>query len=443
MAQAGERLECDLLVVGGGMAGMSAAGRAAERGKTVVVVEKAADIGGSAALSGGYLWTTPSLQQMGAWDNGSEELHALVSGTFPILTDWMRRRGVHMEKHQPVLFGRGYQFDVLGHFRQCVADVERAGGHVVRDTRVRALRTEAGRVVGASIDHADGQVEVDAGRVLLATGGFQGSPDKRAELIHPAARDIPLRSNPNSVGDGLRLALAAGAANAGPNAGFYGHLLCSPVTLKSPTDFISYAQFHSDQSVLLNRAGLRYVDESRADHENTQATLRQPGATALLVWDERVQREAAVQPVAKGHVPVDRFAVAQAAGAKGTTLNTLEELAGFAASLGFDGDRCVRTLREFNDTVQLAPEGMSPARERFAVPLREPPFRALLVVPAITFSYAGVSIDTRTRALDPAGAPVPGLHVAGADAGNVYRSGYCGGLALAGTLGFTAGDLGE
>lgn len=440
MPDTSDRLDCDLLVLGSGMAGLTAAGRAAERGARVIVVEKADEIGGSAVLSGGYLWTTSSLRQMGAWDDGDAALHSIVSETFPQLTAWLRKREVHMEPHQPVLFGRGYRIDILGYLRQCAAEVEKAGGHVVRGTSVSRLLVEDGRVVGAVADHPDGRVEIAARRVILATGGFQGSPDLRAELIHPAARDIPLRSNPHSAGDGLRLALGAGAAYAGPNPGFYGHLVASPAPLRTPADFVALTQYHSDQSVLLNERGERFADESRADHESTQLTLRQPGARALLVWDERVQQEAALVPVVAGAAPMDKFEVAIAAGASGAILPDLAALARFAASLGFDGEACLRTLQDYNGRMAAGPETAMPGRERHARPLDAAPYRALLVVPAITFTFGGIAIDAHTRALDPWGAPVPGLCVAGADAGNVYRRGYCGGLALAGTLGFRAAE---
>ncbi|WP_342363647.1 FAD-dependent oxidoreductase [Terrarubrum flagellatum] len=440
MSEAAGQLECDLLVLGSGMAGLTAAGRAAERGERVIVIEKAAEIGGSAALSGGYLWTTPSVRQSALWDDGDPTLRAAVVETFPVLTEWLRRRGVHMEPHQPVLFGRGYRIDILGHIRQCASEVEKAGGHVVRETRVRELRAKDGRVVGAVADHTDGAVEIDAKRVLLATGGWQGSPDFRAEHIGPHARDIALRSNPDSVGDGLRLAIGAGAVYAGPNPGFYGHLLASPARLKKPADFVTFTQYHSDHAVLLNRAGLRFVDESRADHESTQMTLRQSGARALLIWDERIQREVALTPPVAGAALLDKFAVAVESGAKGAILPDIDALAGFATSLGFDGSACVNALKDYNARMRDAPETASPTRERHARPLDETPFRALLVEPAITFAYGGVAIDAQTRALDAWGSPIPGLFVAGADAGNVYRSGYCGGLALAGALGLRAGD---
>ena len=68
------KLECDLLILGAGMAGLSAAGWAAQRGARVVVVERAAEVGGSAALSGGMLWTASSAPRMDLYGGGSPAL---------------------------------------------------------------------------------------------------------------------------------------------------------------------------------------------------------------------------------------------------------------------------------------------------------------------------------------------------------------------------------
>jgi glycine/D-amino acid oxidase-like deaminating enzyme len=78
MSERTARIECDLLVLGSGMAGMTAASLAAAKGVRVVVVEKAATIGGSAALSGGYVWTCTSRSHMAYNDNGDPHLQAVV-----------------------------------------------------------------------------------------------------------------------------------------------------------------------------------------------------------------------------------------------------------------------------------------------------------------------------------------------------------------------------
>ena len=433
-----DSLTCELLVIGAGMAGMTAAGLAAEMGARVIVIEKAASIGGSAALSLGYLWTATSAEQLSYQDNGDPRLHRVVTDTYPDLMRWLRHRGVHVGVPQAVMCGRGYQIDILGHLRQCAVDVEKAGGRVAPETHIVRLTTSDRRVTGAIAEHGDGTVAIEAGHVLLATGGYQGSPDLRAQYIHAAARDMYLRSNSYSVGDGLRLGIAAGGAHAGPNPGFYGHLIASPVRLEQLADFVSFTQYQSEHAVLLNEAGRRFVDESRGDYENAQHTLRQPRARALLVWDEWVQREIVLRPPFIGANPVDRFAVAIAAGAKGARLEHMTELKSFAESIDCDGVAALETLAAYDAAMAGWPEAIRPSRVMNARPLSAPPFYALEVSPGITFTYGGLAVDEHARALDPAGEPVPGLLVAGADAGNIYRSGYAGGLALAGTFGFRA-----
>src|SRR5512132_3255239 len=106
-----ETLDCDLLVLGAGMAGLSAAARAADAGARVVVVEKASDTGGAAILSGGYLWTVPSRRQLPTWDDG--ELGHLVVENYAAAIAWLRKRHVEMSGPIPVVQGRGQQIDII------------------------------------------------------------------------------------------------------------------------------------------------------------------------------------------------------------------------------------------------------------------------------------------------------------------------------------------
>ncbi len=431
-------LDCDLVVIGAGMAGMTAAARAAEAGARVVVVEKAAEIGGSAALSGGYLWTATSADQMALHDDGDPALHRVVIEEYPHVLAWLRGRGIEMGPPQQVLFGRGYQIDMQAHLRRAVIDVEAAGGHVVRGTATREILREEGRVSGVVTEHPDGATELRAGRVLLATGGFQGDAELRTRHIHPAARDMGLRSNPVSAGAGLSLGVAAGGAWAGPNTGYYGHLVAHPVSLRTDSDFVNFTQYHSIHGVLLNREGQRFIDESNDDHASSQIVLRQKDATALLVWDARVQADYATAAPVAGAAPMNRFQLAVDAGARGGMFATLEEIAKFADGLGYDGAACVASLHEYNHLMKTAPEASVPARETNFQPVDRAPYYVLEVASAITFTFGGLLTDPQARALDPFGAPIEGLYAAGADVGNVYRRGYCGGLALAATFAFRA-----
>ncbi len=434
-----ETITCDLLVIGGGMAGMSAAGWAAERGARVIVVEKAAALGGSAVLSGGVFWTASSREKIEYYGGGDPALAHVVFDTYPAAVAWLRRRGIDMSPRIDVLHGQGYQIDINGHIRGCADLVEQHGGFVILETETTGLlRDEGGRVIGARTRHADGDVTVHAAATVLATGGYQASPELRARFIHPQAETMLLRSNPVSDGAGLRLGAEAGGEIAGTNAGFYGHLVSEPRVWDDERLYVALSQYHSEHALLINEHGARFCDESYGDHANTAHTVRQPGSRAICFWDSRAHAAYATVPVVSVGVPLDKMQVAIENGGKGIVAETLDEVAAFADAQGFDGAATRATITAFNHQARHGWEMMDPPRTDDFAALDKPPFYALVVHPAITFTFGGLTIDTGARVLRADGTPVPGLFAAGSDAGGAFGRGYAGGLALAATFGITA-----
>jgi flavin-dependent dehydrogenase len=120
-----EVIECDLVVVGAGMAGLSAAGRAAENGARVVVIEKAPHIGGSAIMSGGILWTASSAEKMELYGGGDPVLGEVVRSHYPAAVAWLKKRGNQVSRAMKVLHGYGYQINVVRHLNDCRDAVER------------------------------------------------------------------------------------------------------------------------------------------------------------------------------------------------------------------------------------------------------------------------------------------------------------------------------
>lgn len=429
----------DLLVIGAGMAGLSAGGRAAEAGARVLVVEKAAEIGGSGQHAG-FLWTVPHPRVLRGWDDGNPRLQRVIMENFAEGVEWMRRRDFIQSGITPVLHGRGYQINVLGHQTQCVKTIRSAGGHVALGAQVQELIVSPeGRVEGARIiDHGELQ-EIRTQWTILATGGYQGNPDMRVERIHPNARSIPLRSNPDSTGDGIRLGLQAGGTWAGRNPGFYGHLVSSPPRLDgNPSLFLRLAQMQSDYSLLFNEDGKRFTDESLGDFRNSEMLVFESHARGLLVWDEYVQREHVMKAFVLGAEVEDRLEVALEYGAQGAKVDDLDKLDKVVSTWGFDGKAVLRNITDYNRTVQECPEKLQPTKAYSPRPLNEPLYYAMVVEPGITFTQDGLRVDDHARALNRQGKPIPGLLVAGADAGNIYKGGYAGGLALALTFALRA-----
>jgi succinate dehydrogenase/fumarate reductase flavoprotein subunit len=304
-------------------------------------------------------------------------------------------------------------------------------------TTAERLLVEDGRVCGAELTTASGElVRITAGSTLLATGGFGGDPELRERHIHPLAGDLPLRANPHSTGDGLRLGLAAGASFGKANAGFYGHLVPRGVAAKDVHELWEVTFYHSEHGVLLNLDGHRFVDETVGDHLNTLAVLEQPEARALFVYDQRVHDEWLMKSYVDGIEPVDSFSLAYRRGARCAIAEDLDEFEYMPAEWGYSGLAVREALEEFNRACTRGEP--RPPRVRDRAPLVDPPYYVTELIPAITFTFGGLLIDADARVLDEHGAPIPGLLAAGADAGGLWFRAYAGGAAAALVFGLQA-----
>lgn len=427
----------DLLVLGAGMAGLTASTRAIQDGARVIVVEKGNAVGGSANYAG-FIWTAPDEATMLQHNPKADpQLSTKIVREYESALAWVKSLGVDVQDPVTVLgFGRGCQTDIAQMLTTCQRII-RDKGELLLNATPDHLLIDNGAVVGARITTSDGQTrEIRAHHTLLATGGFGGNPDLRAERIHPQARDLPLRANPHSTGDGLRLGTEAGA-NSGPvNAGFYGHLIPSQIPLDDPLDFVTLSFYHSEHSVLLNLKGERFCDETIGDHLSTLELIEQPEARALMIYDQRTHEDWMMRPYVKGANVIDRFQVAYKRGARCAVADSLDDFAALPTEWGYPGDQVVDSLAAYNQGCHTGE--LSPPRLKDKAHLAKPPFYVIEVIPAITFTFEGLAIDTHARVLDKTGSPIPGLLAAGADAGGVYVKAYAGGLAASLIFGLQA-----
>lgn len=289
----------DLLVLGGGMAGMMAAAHAAETGKTVLVVETQSEIGGSAALSGGGLWTAKDFETLRQVNprGQADRARALCDGydracTFiaSLGTDIAEKLAYEGTQSFP---GWIRHLNVPDFLKRAKVSVTASGGWIVTDTRARRLLNEDRRVVGAEIESADGLVTALARHVLIATGGFQNSADLRAKYLPGAAVSLVPRSNPASDGAGIRLGQSVGAGLSEHMSGWYGHTIPFPIALPlDPNEYLPLAQFFlSTRAVLLDGEGNRFVDESRGYYLNAQAVAQLSNGRAVIVFDDELRQE--------------------------------------------------------------------------------------------------------------------------------------------------------
>ena len=234
------------------MAGLVAAARARELGASPVVYEKGTRPGGSMLLSSCVIWRYSDFEEFRRQcPTGDERLQRLVWERLDDALAWLESLGAPVtqpETENPLTTGR--RFDPAG-------------------------LTEA--LVRASGDVRAGETTPEP--QILATGGFQGSEELVADHISPAAR-LPLRANPWSAGDGLRLGLERGGSLSAGMDEFYGRNM--PDAAFDEADFVPAAQLYAARAKVVNERGDEFLS-GPADWSETrvaQETARQPGAAA-------------------------------------------------------------------------------------------------------------------------------------------------------------------
>ena len=406
----------DAVIVGAGLAGMTAAAAASEQGAKVLVVERAPTIGGSAAISGGYVWTANDRESLRREDSGEFQLHGhIVVDGYADASAWLTALAPPLTAEQPNLHGRGRKFDLPLLIATMARRVYAAGGSVRLGAEIVDIeRGENGFTVAVESD------VVRAHALVLATGGRQADPAVRRSLVEGGKVLPPLRGNAFSRGDGAALAVSLGASTNFANKGFYGHLFADGVQPVAPLEFIAFALYHSEEGVMFDRTGQRFADETRGDHNNTMA-VAEHGGRALLLWSEDVQERAGGRPFVGGSLPMDRWGFSRDRGGRADSAADASALLPLVRGWGYD--------------LGLGALEDGEVRQR----LGSKRIFAADVVPAVTMTFGGIEVDDEGRALAADGSPIEGLYVAGGDTSDVYHRGYAGGLCAAVVTGRRAG----
>ena len=426
-----------VVIVGGGLAGLTAALRATELGAQAILLEKGDRPGGSFVYSSGYVWSYRDLPTFRREAPGGDAtLQRLIFERLGPGLNWLESAAgapLARETGNPLTFGA--RFDPKRTVPALVNRIEASGGEILLDTALEALLDgTAGRVTG--VRSSAGETHA-ADAVILASGGFGANPELVGRYIIGGSGRMRVRAHPRSTGDGFRAALEKGAlASAGLDE-FYGRNLPAPPADFPPERFVDVSQLYGRYAVAINARGERYADEGADWSETalTRATAHQPGLHAWYVLDA-----AGLEGRVRERTAKEMVETARSAGGTVLEATSLGELAGKLAERGVPRDAFLRTMEEYNAAIS-AGEEISPPRTGWAEPLQAPPFVAVKVAPSITHTVGGLAVDADCRVLRSTGEQsISGLYAAGVEIGGVSVGGYTSGLASALVFGRSAAE---
>ncbi len=454
--------DADVLVFGGGLAGLTAALSAAENGAQVTLLEKGDDLGGSFVLSGGLVWTWRDPDVMRAEvPLADHRLTDLLIEHLEEDFDWLEQWGVKPVQRFPEhLIGIGV--DPGPTVATLARLLEEAGGRIELGVGIAGLGLDGDDVRVTVADRRRGVCEErTCGAVVLATGGFQGSAELVARYLGVPPSSLQLRANRWSTGDALRAVLDCGGALSAGMDDFYGHSFPdTPDTEVAPAWYRGISQYWGNVGVALNVRGERFADESEGttlENRLNFALAHQPGGIGFYVIDHETARRSEMPDGSNAATAIQR---AREAGAPVVEADTVESLCRqLDAEHGVPYARALASLEEYQRAMRgESTSALYPPRLGNRSPLEHPPFRAVRVRAAVTFTGGGIAVDPQLRVRAQAGSAaslrppgkltaddasdgvfLPGVYAAGTDVGNVSHGGYVGGLAAAVVFGRIAG----
>ncbi len=472
-------LTCDVLVVGAGNAALCAAISAREHGADVLVLERAPidERGGNSRFTaGGMRFAYDGMDDLEkvVTDLSDEERRITDFGSYPqdsffddmarvteyradpdlveILVGrsldtvvWMRGNGV---RFVPMYGRQAFKFDdrftIWGGLTVEVSGggpglvdalhgiAGKRGIRVLYGARAVDLLVDDDGVHGARVRREGKTRDVRARAVVLASGGFEANAEWRTRYLGPGWDLAKVRRTRFNTGDGIRMALDAGAMPYGNWSGC--HSVAWDRNAPPVGDLAVGDNFQKHSypfGIMVNAHGMRFVDEGADFRSYTyvkygRAVLEQPGQFAWQVFDGKVSG-----------LLRDEYRIRQITKA---TADSLEELAGKLD--GVDPAGFMRTVEAYNAAVRTdvpfnpnvkdgrGTSGIEPAKSNWANTLDEPPFEAYAVTCGITFTFGGLRIDREARVLDTEEVPIPGLYAAGELVGGLFYFNYPGGTGL-------------
>lgn len=428
--------QTDVVVIGAGGTGLSAAIEASAHGAGVIVLEKREFIGGNTNSStGGINGAETSFQKAlgiedskelfyedimkgGHYLNDPALVQTLVDNA-PSTLDWIAQMGADLtdvglmggssvkRTHRP----KG-GLAIGPHLIKVLYDEAVAGGVNIRtgNTVKDVLMSSDGEACGVRVSQNGGpDYTIKAGAVIIATGGF-GANLSMVSSYCPQLSGFATVNHKGATGDAFSWVEKFGAEL------YQMDMIQTHPTVDVRNSLMITEAVRGNGAILLNRDGKRFVNEMDTRDVVSEAILSQEKGTAFLFFDQTVRESlSAIENYQKLGLLVQS-----------------PDLAGIASKTGLDGEALTRSLERYN-VFQSSGEDEDYHRSgvQMPVPLSRAPYYVVEVKPAIHHTMGGIHIDSKARVIDMEGHPVEGLFACGEVTGGVHGGNRLGGNGVA------------
>lgn len=423
----------DIVVIGAGGAGMSAAIQAAQNGATnVVIVEKTGMAGGNTTRSTGGLNASETTFQerdkiedsnqlfiddtmKGGKNINNPELVKYMAENSAEALYWVNDMGADLTVVG--LFGgasvkrihRPSDTSAVGPVlvKTLLSVVEKNNIPVLYNTKAEEIITDAnGAVSGVKVTDAEGTYTINCKAVIIATGGF-GANSEMVEKLNPNLKGFGTTNVAAATGDGITMGTAIGAATVDMEQ-IQTHPTVHPETQTMYTEAV-----RGNGAIIVNKEGARFTNEMGTRDVVSASILEQTDGQAWLIFDEAVRKSL---KAIEGYISA------------GIVFQS-ETIEGLAAEIGADPATLSATMAKFADNVKAGNEDEF-GRAGLELPLTEANFYACMVAPAIHHTMGGLKINTAAEVLNEEGNAIAGLFAAGEVTGGVHGANRLGGNAV-------------
>lgn len=429
----------DIVIVGAGASGFTAAITAHDAGAKVILLEKQSITGGNSLLAAGGMNAANTSAQLkknikdstermyadtmkGGKNANNPELVKILADRSAESYDWLTSIGANISDvgrlagasvnraHRPV-GGGAVGAHLIKVLRKNAAD--RKIDIRVNSRVLEVLRDKDGRAIGVQVEGKHrGLYIIQAKAVIIASGGFSANA-AMVESYQPAYKGMTTSNQPGATGEGMLFGAAAGGALVDMK-----EIQIHPTVAAGSRILITEA-VRGNGAILINKEGKRFVNELTTRDAASAAILKQPGQIAYLILDDHIRKS--LKQI-EGYFHLDLVKVGA----------TLQEL---AAAIGVPASALEATVAAYNTAVDTKNDAQF-KRPDMPRSIKAPKFLAIAVQPGIHYTMGGLKIDGQARVIGKDGKPVPGLFAAGEVTGGVHGANRLGGNSISETITF-------